>query len=448
MKKLFLGLMIAMLTFVLVACGGSKAKGNYQITVWVGESVVDLTKKQIEAYNKLSTTEYTFDATVNPVSESKAGATVIEDVENAADIYCFAQDQLARLVEAAAISKLGQGAASFVETNNDAGSVAASKVGDATYAYPLSSDNGYFMFYDKRFIDESHLDDIDALIADCAAANKKFSFEAEANAWYTAGFFFATGCTSLWNTLEDGTFDTATDTFNSPKGVTALKGLRNLVTKTNFVNSAANDFSADASAVGASAVVISGTWISASVAETLGSNMGVTDLPSFTVDGKAYHLGSFAGYKLMAVKPQSDATKLAQLHKLAQYLSGEECQNERFNEVQWGPSNKVAQEKDAVKSNAPLAALAKQSQYAIPQGQYPDLWWKIAGTLGAAVKELDAAAADSAYEAILADYQTAIDAIAHTDGFQHTDIAWADHEWGVVGSFAGSNWGNDGMMYH
>ena len=450
-KRLFLGLLFAFLAFVLVACqtggnqGGNEGgkKGSYDIVVWVGESVVELTKKQIADYNKLETTEYTINATVNPVSESKAGATVIEDVEQAADIYCFAQDQLARLVEAAAISRLGQAAAQFVEDNNDAGSVAASKVGEVTYAYPLSSDNGYFMFYDKRYIDESHLDDIEALIADCAAHNKKFSFEAEANAWYTAAYFFATGCTSLWSTLEDGTFDAAQDNFNSAKGIIALRGLRDLVTKTNFVNSAANDFSAE-DVTGASAVVISGTWISSSVQETLGANMGVTDLPSFKVNGVSYHLGSFAGYKLMAVKPQSDAVKQAQLHKLAQYLSGEAAQTERFNEVQWGPSNKAAQELDAVKANAPLAALAKQSQYAIPQGQYPDLWWKIAGTLGAAVKELAADAADSAYQAILNDYQTSIDAIAHTDGFQHTDVNYSEHTWGVVGSFAGSNWGGDG----
>ena len=445
-KRLFLGLIMIALAVALVACGNGGNNGGdkkeYDITVWVGESIVDLTKQQIAAYNALETTEYKFNATVNPVSESKAGATVIEDVEKAADIYCFAQDQLARLVEASAISKLGQAASKFVEDNNDGGSVAASKVGDAVYAYPLSSDNGYFMFYDKRYINEEHLDDIAALMKDCEDANKNFSFKLE-DAWYTASFFFATGCVSEWSTQEDGTFNAAHDTFKSNAGVVALKGIRDIVTKAKWVNSADNDFSKEDTA-GASAIVISGTWISASVEETLGANMGVTDLPSYKVGDVSYHLGSFAGYKLMAVKPQSDATKQAQLHKLAQYLSGEQCQSERFDAVQWGPSNKVAQATDKVKNNAPLAALAKQSQYAIPQGQFPNLWWEIAGTLGAACKEVAADAADSVYEGLLADYFTAISAIANTDGKKHTNIVWADHTWGVVGSFAGSNWGADG----
>lgn len=414
--------------------GGSTGGNSFDIKVWVGESVVDLTKTQIDAYNKLETTKYKFNATVDAVSESKAGSTVIEDVDQAADIYCFAQDQLARLVEATGVAQLGTKAAEFVETNNDAGSVAASKVGEKTYAYPISSDNGYFMFYDKRVItDESHLQSLDMLLADCQAAGKNFSFECEENAWYTASFFFADGidCESTWTTNADGTFAKATDTFNSDNGVIALKGLRKLLKNSRFISSAANDFTV-AEGETSSAVVVSGTWISEAVQNTLGENMGVAPLPKFTVGDKSYQLGSFAGYKLMGVKPQKDAVKAAELHKLAQYLSGEKCQKERFEAVQWGPSNKVDQNLDAVKANKPLAALAKQSAYAVPQGQYPDLWWDIAGTLGPSVKALGDNAADTEYKAILEDYQRSINAIASTDGKRHTDLVWADYALSVV----------------
>ncbi len=420
----------------LAACnkGGDQGEKKFDIKVWVGESVVDLTKTQIDNYNKLETTEYKINATVDAVSESKAGSTVIEDVDQAADIYCFAQDQLARLVEATGVAQLGQAASKFVEDNNDAGSVAASKVGGKTYAYPISSDNGYFMFYDKRVItDESHLQSLDLLLADCQAAGKNFSFECEENAWYTAAFFFAENidCESTWTTNADGTFAAATDTFNSDNGVIALKGLRKLLKNPRFISSAANDFTV-AEGETSSAVVVSGTWISDAVQKTLGDNMGVAPLPKFTVGDRSYQLGSFAGYKLMGVKPQKDAVKAAELHKLAQYLSGEACQKERFNAVQWGPSNKVDQALDAVKANKPLAALAKQSAYAVPQGQYPDLWWDIAGTLGPSVKELADDATDAQYKAILEDYNRSINAIASTDGKRHTDLKWADYALTVV----------------
>ena len=66
------------------------------------------------------------------------------------------------------------------------------------------------------------------------------------------------------------------------------------------------------------AIVVTGIWNYEIIQGLLGDRMGVTDLPSFEVDGKEYHLGSFNGCKLMGVKPQTDAKREAALHKLAQ----------------------------------------------------------------------------------------------------------------------------------
>ena len=50
------------------------------------------------------------------------------------------------------------------------------------------------------------------------------------------------------------------------------------------------------------AIVVTGTWAYETVAGILGDNLGAADLPSFEVDGKEYHMGSFNGCKLMGVK--------------------------------------------------------------------------------------------------------------------------------------------------
>ena len=441
MKKRILSLIIALLAVVvLVGCKKTTKKNDgstYDITVWCGESVVELTKQQIAEYNK--TAEYKFNANVVAVSEAKAGATVLESVENAADLYCFAQDQLATLVEGAAISKLGQAAATFVSENNDAGSTSAAKVGADTYAYPLSSDNGYFLFYDKRYVSDEQAKTIEGILAACEAANRKFSFNVgKDGAWYAASYFFSQGLYSEWHTNDDGTFAEAADNWNSEKGQIALKGMHQLVTNPKWVDSAANDFTSKDDEPTASAAVVSGTWISSTVSDTLGANMGVTKLPTYTVDGQTYQLGSFAGFKLMGVKPQSDARKQAELHKLAQYLSGETCQTQRFEAVQWGPSNKVAQATDAVKANKPLAALAQQSQFATPQGQFPNAWWQIVMTFAESVNT-----ENPDYAQILADYQTAIDALANTDGEPKWDVDFTQHTWGLTGTFGGHNWGGE-----
>ena len=382
MKKLLSVLLVlAMALSMAVSASAASLAGEYNITVWVSEKAVDLTKQQIEAFNATNDLGIVFKAAVEPVSEAEAATNMITDVEAGGDLFCFAQDQFARLVQAGALAKLGAKAAETVIANNDAGTVAAATSGDVLYAYPLTSDNGYFMYYDKSVIPEEDVDSLEKLIADCEAANKYFAFEMQSSAWYLASFFFGTGCVSEWNTDDDGTFVSVRDTFNSPEGLIAVKGMKKLVDSPMHLSSSqASEFASGA------AIVVTGTWAFEDISKMLGDNMGVADLPSFEVDGKEYHLGSFNGCKLMGVKPQVDAAKAAALHRLAQYLTGEQCQMERFEALSWGPSNIVDQASEAVQANPGLAALIAQSAYSVPQGQIHGSWWDIAKVIGDDVK--------------------------------------------------------------
>ena len=382
MKKFLALLLTLTMVFGMMSVSASaELAGTYDVTIWVAEKAVDLTKQQIENFNNSNELGIVFNATVEPVSEADAATQMITDVEAGGDIFCFAQDQFARLVQAGALAPLGEGAAAFVRESNDAGTVAAATSGDTVYAYPLTADNGYFMYYDKSVIPEEDVDSLEKLIADCEAAQKYFAFEMQTSAWYLASFFFATGCESTWTTDDEGTFISVRDTFNSPAGLIAVKGMKKLVDSDfHLSSSSGSEFSSNA------AIVVTGTWDYETVKGILGDNMGVADLPSFEVDGTEYHLGSFSGCKLLGVKPQVDAYKLAALHQLARYLTGEQGQMERFEALSWGPSNLVAQSSDAVQANPALAALIAQSPYSVPQGQIHGSWWDIAKVIGDDVK--------------------------------------------------------------
>ena len=151
MKK-FLSLVLA-LAMLLSVCAFANAEGfNGEIKVWVAEAVVDFTNQQVEAF-KAAHPEYAgMTVTVQAVGEGDAASNMITDVEGGADIFGFAQDQLARLVAAGALEVVEEGNAAVVEAENDAGSVAAVKMGDVMYAYPMTSDNGYFLYYDKSVV--------------------------------------------------------------------------------------------------------------------------------------------------------------------------------------------------------------------------------------------------------------------------------------------------------
>ena len=432
MKK-FLALLLAAI-MVLSVCSFASASdlaGEYTITVWVAENAVELTKKQIEDFNASNDAGIKFIATVEAVSEADAATQMITDVEAGGDIYCFAQDQFARLVQAGALSKLGAKAAETVIANNDAGTVAAATSGDTLYAYPLTADNGYFMYYDKSVIPDADVDSLEKLIADCEAAQKFFAFEQQTSAWYLASFFFATGCNSLWQTDDSGEFISVYDTFNSPEGLISVKGMKKLVDSPfHLSEGGADQFNKNA------AVLVSGTWDFEAVKNILGDNMGVTDLPSFEVDGVEYHLGSFSGCKLLGVKPQTDAIKGAALHRLAQYLTGEKAQMERFEALSWGPSNLVDQASEAVQANPGLAALLAQSRYSKPQGQIHGSWWDIAKVIGEDVK---AAQDEAGLQAALDNYYNKIAAL-----FTLSDEV--KNGWTVIGAICGSMWDKDFPM--
>lgn len=377
--------------------GSSELAGTYDITVWVPDLAVDLTKKQIEDFNSSNEFGITFNTTVEPVSESEAANNVVNDVSAAADLFFFAQDQLSRMVQAGAVNKLGQGAAQTVKDENVEVGVVAATSGSDIYAYPLTADNGYFMYYDKSVIPEEHIDSLEDILADCEAANKLFSMETNTSAWYIVSWFFGTGCHSDWTFDDKGNATNLDDDFNSANGIIAAKGMLKLLnSKANLSSSDVAGFSNGA------AVVVSGTWGYKDALKILGDNLGATDLPSFTVDGTSYHMGSYNGCKLLGLKPQTDTVKGAALNQLALYLTGEQAQLERFNELAWGPANKNAQTDPAVQANPAQVAISAQVPYATMQPNIPGAWWDIAKVIADDVKA--AGDDDAALQAALDKY--------------------------------------------
>ena len=399
MKKL-LALLLAALMVVgmLTGCSKSAESGDAEVvevtaedtgdvTVWVADNVVDFTKAQIDAFKAANPNFAGYNFTVEAVGEGDAASNMITDVEGGADIYGFSQDQLARLVAAGALAPVSGANLDAVKANNDAGSVGAATMGDVVYAYPMTSDNGYFLYYDKSVISDPST--LEGIVAACEAAGKGLYFQINSG-WYQTAFFFATGCKLEYTTDDEGNFNGSNITYDSAEGVAALKAMINLHKSAYFYNGSSVGEAANAAAV------VSGTWDSGAAQDLFGENYATAKLPTFNVDGKDYQLSGFGGFKLIGVKPQTDAKKLTVVNALAAYLTSEEVQLARFEAVGWGPSNLNAQKADAIANDPALSALAQQLAYTIPQGQYPNDYWSLAESLGDSIisKEYDAASDD------------------------------------------------------
>ncbi len=409
MKKRLLIILLSIVMLVPVVCVLSACNGDndydYAITVWVGEGTKELTERQIAAFNETNEWGIKFKADVQIVSESKAVGDATQKPADSADIFCFAQDTLARAVRSNLLAPLNGPSLDFIKETSTEEAQEAATVGNTIRAFPMTADNGFFLYYNKDVVSESHVGNLEDIIADCRNAGQNFSANLTDSGWYSAAFFYATGCSSVWETDENGGFVNYTDDFNSEKGIVALKGMAKVLAMGDgYVES---DKVSTFSAGTPSAAVISGIWDYKAAKTILKDNLGVAPLPSFTVDGTTYQLPTFLGYKFMGIKPQSDAYKAVYLQKLAMYLTGEECQRQRFEEMGWGPSNVTLQADSTITSEA-LQALAATKH--VQQGQYPTNWWTQMDLMTKSLKT-SPNAVDSALQGMLTTYSSSLHAL-------------------------------------
>lgn len=368
---------------MLAGCSGDpdpnpdpNEKENVSLVLWGPSQQQTMAEEMIEAF-KAKYTDKNYSITYNVVSEADAAGTITTDVSAGADVYAFANDQLLVLQRAGALAQVGGSYLEDIRANNSASSVEAATFDGKVYAYPYSDDNGYFLYYDKSKVDSPET--LAGILEDCAASGSKFIFDLD-NSWYDAAFFFGAGASYEVTYNSDGSVNTvACDFDDATKGTVAGKAMIELANSSAFLNGDDNSITAELTG-GTFGAAVSGTWNAKVISETLGENYAACKLPTFEVDGQTYQMGSFAGCKLYGVNPTSD--HLADAHRLAAFLSGEEMQQKRYDDMQIGPSNTKVAASDAVKANIALAALADQAQYATAQIAVPGGFWSAVEAFG------------------------------------------------------------------
>ena len=377
--------------------------GSYDVKVWCDTSILKLTKAQLASFEAVNNGKYKLNITIEPMSEGDAASKMIQDVQLGADVFCFAQDQLASLKIAGALADLNTSMADSVKADNPKGAVNAATYGDNVCAFPMTSDNGYYMYYDKQILSESDVKDMTTVINKVKAAKKRINYKVFSDAFYSASYFMATGCYSKWTVdPKTGNFIDYEDNYQE-KGLKALKALRELKAADIVAPNDQTNKLGDTAAV-----AISGIWNYKAAQKALGNNLGCCEMPSFTVEGETFHISSFSGYKLIGVKPQTNGKKASVCRKIARYLTNQECQIQRFNEVGWGPSNILASQDPKVLAQPGLKALADQLPYSQEQGLMPSSWWSTCSTLASSVK---ADSSDATLTEALAIYASNLDGL-------------------------------------
>lgn len=341
------------------------------LTVWASEEDQDLTSELIENF-KAAYPDVTFDITLGAESESTAKDTILTDVEAAADVFAFADDQINDLVQAGALQAVSATYTYDVAAENVAGAVEAATVDGTLYAYPMTADNGYFMFYDASVFTEDDVKSLESMLTAAEAAGKKVAMDIS-NGWYIYAFFQGAGYELTLN--DDGT---NTCTWNGDGATDVAQAIMDLCATGTLIDLGDEEM-ATAIAEGTVAAAVNGTWRAETAQDAWGENYAATKLPTFKVAGTDCQMSSYSGYKLVGVNPHSANVGWSML--LAEYLTNEESQTARFEARGLGPANTAAASSDAVQANPAIAALAEQAAYATPQ-RVGGNFWTPAETLG------------------------------------------------------------------
>lgn len=337
--------------------------GTVNIQLWCSELesyqtvMKELTDKFQEQYSDVD-----FNITIGAVSEADAKDKILEDIDAAADVFVFADDQVNDLVNAGALQEV---AATYTydptETNSQATVDAATKDGKL-YAYPLTASNGYFLYYDSSIFSEDDVASWEALTAKAEEAGTQVGMDV-ANGWYLYGFFAGAGCELSMNDDNTNNCD-----WNSETGVKVAESVENIASSSAFV-SVADEDAITMLNDGTLGAYVSGTWDAKSFQDAYGDGYAACKLPTFDVDGTATQMGSYAGYKFVGVNSHAENVGWSML--LAEYLTNEESQLAIGNATEEGPANTNA----AAQIDSPaLAALAAQAAYADQQVVGNNFW--------------------------------------------------------------------------
>lgn len=404
MKKfariLAIALVLVMALTTLVACpeppvDGEKTK--YTLTVWGAEEDQAMLKAMCDAYAKANPqNEYKFLFGVQ--SEADAADKVLNDVESGPDVYSFASDQINKLFAAGALARVGGEAERNVIANNTPGSIDAAsfKINgeDQLWAYPMTGDNCYFVYYDKRvFTEESLLASLDSMLDTAAAAGKTVHFKLNDDGWYLSSFFFANPDLKYEVTYDDAMVEQSVSiNFNEAGGLEVMKAIRNYVAHDSLVVQTDDSKIIAAFTEGSAAAAVTGTWNRKAISDLLGENMGVCKLPTAMIAGEQTQLSGFMGYKLVGVNGFSK--NKGEAHKLAEWLTNEQNQLIRFQQRGFGPTNKNLASLPEVLNDPVISVVLEQGQFNRPQKSVPGNYWTPMGSL---ITPLVTAKADGTY---------------------------------------------------
>lgn len=379
MKRLLL-IISAILLLTGCTAGETPAEDPEQpvsLRVWVGDQAdLPWINEVISGFTRAHP-EKIYRIDVGVQNEGDAAKAVLTDVEAAADVFTFADDQLSLLMTGGALMPIQDGAESIRMQNLAEAAAAASDPSGQLYAYPATADNGYFLFYNTQYFSDEDVQTLEGILDKAAAAGKYFAYPMS-NGWYLYSFFKAAGLEMELS--EDGVTNRCTWNAADAEipGTSVLARLMEIGAHPGFIEADSDAFVAGVKD-GSIIAGVSGTWNASVAADIWGSHYAAAKLPTFQLEGQPRQMASFSGFKLVGVNAYS--AHVGDAMDLAAFMTARDAQIRRFELRRQGPSNLEALASPAVMEEPAIAAITAQAPFASIQ-RVGSKYWDAAAALG------------------------------------------------------------------
>ena len=339
-----------------------------KLTLWGGAEDQKMLQSMVDDFKKEHASEASFDIKLAVESETTCKETLLGDVEKGADVFAFPDDQLQALAASGVLQEIRD--ADQVKQDNIKGAVEAASVNDRLFAYPMTADNGYFLYYNKKYFSGNDVKKLDTILAKAEKEHKKVTMD-WTSAWYLYSFFGNTGLKAGVN--EDGVTNYCN--WNSKKGkikgIDVAQAMERIAGSSAFLNTTDDKFLKGVQN-GSVIAGVSGVWNANAIDKAWGKNYGAVKLPTYTCAGKQVQMASFTGYKMVGVNAYSSNVKWAM--KLAEWITNQDNQTRRFAERGQGPSNIKASQSGDIEKSPAIQAVIAQSEYGCLQRVGGNFW--------------------------------------------------------------------------
>ena len=192
MKKVKYIVFGTMLAGVALSAYGCKNRGDntVRLVVWVSEADRPFATFVAEEFKSQHPNE-NYEIVIDIQGENDVATRVLNDVENAADVFSCLNDQLGKFINGDALARIaGERLDRIKDVNTDDSMDSVTmKVGGKENVYGMPyTDNTFFLYYDKSVLTATDVRTLDGILSKCSST-KQFAMPF-ADGWYSTSFYF------------------------------------------------------------------------------------------------------------------------------------------------------------------------------------------------------------------------------------------------------------------